>query len=135
MTPPGRLRVGCDLVALRDIEYSVTTFGDRFLAKIYTAAEIAYCAGRTPQLAARFAAKEAAIKAFAAPDQSFSPTELKIVSEHHVPTLVLHGTAAVLAQQQSWGQVAVSLSHTDCHAAAIVVVTPEEHDIAFSVNN
>lgn len=124
MTPAGRLRVGCDLVALADIEHSVATFGDRFLSKIYTAAEITYCAGRTPQLAARFAAKEAAIKAFADPDASYLPTEIEVVSEHHVPTLALHGAAAALARQQSWGQIAVSLSHTDCHAAAVVAVSP-----------
>ncbi|MGU3501250.1 holo-ACP synthase [Mycobacterium sp. C31M] len=135
MTPAGRLRVGCDLVALKDIEHSLTTFGERFLAKIYTPAEISYCAGRLPQLAARFAAKEAAIKAFAVPGHSFVPREIEIASVDHVPSLVLHGGAAELARRQWWDRPAVSLSHTDCHAAAVVVVAPTAHNAAIPGNH
>lgn len=119
------LRVGCDVVAVHDIEDSLTSFGDRFLSRIFTDREIAYCAGRAPQLAARFAAKEAVIKAFAAPDEPFSPTEIEIVPRGQVPTLALHGAMAALAHRQGWGEASVSLSHTDCHAMAVVVVTPD----------
>ena len=119
---PGRIRVGCDVVAVSDIEHSVSTFGDRFLTKIFSAGEVAHCAGRTHQLAARFAAKEAVIKAFAAPDEAFVPPEIEIVAVRGVPTLRLHGSAAALARRQGWDQWAVSLSHADCHATATVAV-------------
>lgn len=138
MSPPAStpwLRVGCDVVAVRDIENSLASFGGRFLNRIFTDSEIAYCAGRAPQLAARFAAKEAAIKAFATPDEPFVPTEIEIVSSGQAPTLALHGAVAALAHRQRWGEASVSLSHTDCHAMAVVVVTPDHCGESASDNN
>ena len=67
MTAVPVLRVGIDLVRVREIADSVATFGERYLARLYTTAERAYAesdAVRMPErLAARFAAKEATIKA------------------------------------------------------------------------
>ncbi|MCG7611343.1 MULTISPECIES: 4'-phosphopantetheinyl transferase superfamily protein [Mycobacterium] len=122
--PGHRVRVGCDVVALDDIANSLSSFGDRFLTRIYTADEVATCSGtnRLARLAARFAAKEAAIKAFAQPDSSFVPNEIEVVTSDHLPTLRFTGSAARLAAEQRWLQVSVSLTHADCHAAAVVVV-------------
>ena len=116
------------MVTLDDIANSLSTFGDRFLNRIYTAGEVATCAGpnRLARLAARFAAKEAAMKAFARPDAAFVPNEIEVVTLDHVPTLRLTGSAAQLASEQQWQQVSVSITHADCHAAAVVVaVCPE----------
>jgi hypothetical protein len=65
-----RVRVGCDVVAIEDVQDSLAAFGDRYLRKVFTASEINDCQGRNRvhRLAARFAAKEAVIKAFAEPD-------------------------------------------------------------------
>ncbi|KUH82707.1 MULTISPECIES: 4'-phosphopantetheinyl transferase superfamily protein [unclassified Mycobacterium] len=126
---PGHLiRVGCDVVALEEIENSLSSFGDRFLAKIYTAAEVATCAGsnRLARLAARFAAKEAAMKAFARPDAALSPLEMEVVLSGDLPTLRLSGSAAQLAVAQRWLQVSMSITHADCHAAAVVVAVCAE---------
>ena len=61
------LRVGIDLVQVSRIEESLARFGDRFLQRVFTSDEIAYATSATPhtasRLAARFAAKEATIKA------------------------------------------------------------------------
>lgn len=118
-----RIRVGCDVVTLEEIANSLSVFGDRFLAKIYTTDEIATCDGpnRLARLAARFAAKEAAMKAFARPDAAFVPLEIEVVTSHHLPTLRLTGSAAQLAAEQQWAQISVSMTHADCHAAAVVV--------------
>lgn len=118
-----RIRVGCDVVSLQDIANSLSLFGDRFLAKIYTAAEVATCDGpnRLARLAARFAAKEAAMKAFARPDTAFIPHEIEVVSSDHLPRLRLSGSAAQLAGAQHWKEVSLSITHADCHAAAVVV--------------
>lgn len=129
MIPPSinlashRVRVGCDLVELSDIEDSLAAFGTRFLRRMFTESELDDCAGGTQihRLAARFAAKEAAVKAFAAPELPFVPREIEVVSRQSVPTLQLSGSAAQLAADQGWTEVSVSLSHTDCHAAAVVV--------------
>ncbi|KHO18150.1 holo-ACP synthase [Mycolicibacterium setense] len=121
--PGHRIRVGCDVVALEEIENSLASFGERFLAKIYTADEVATCAGpnRLPRLAARFAAKEATMKAFARPDAAFLPLEIEVVAVDHLPTLRLAGSAAQLAAEQQWQEISLSITHAECHAAAVVV--------------
>lgn len=63
--------VGVDIVEIERIRNSVGTFGDAFLERVYTAEEIAYCMKRRdphPSLSARFAAKEAVIKAITTED-------------------------------------------------------------------
>jgi len=122
--PGYRVRIGCDVVALGDIEESLAAFGDRFLTRIYTPGELATCSGpnRLARLAARFAAKEATMKAFARPDAAFVPCEIEVVTVDFAPTLRLAGSAAQLATEQRWQQTSLSLTHADCHAAAVVVV-------------
>ena len=121
--PGYRIRTGCDVVALGDIEESIEAFGDRFLTRIFTPGELVACRGpnRLARLAARFAAKEAAIKAFARPDSAFIPREIEVVTADFIPVVQLTGSAARLAAEQRWHQVSVSLTHADCHAAAVVV--------------
>jgi holo-[acyl-carrier protein] synthase len=121
--PGQHVRVGCDVVGLDEIEYSVSTFGTRFLERIYTDDELAACAGprQLSRLAARFAAKEAAIKAFSRPDAAFVPREIEVVTAKPLVALRLSGSAAELAVAQHWRQISVSLTHADCHAAAVVV--------------
>lgn len=121
--PGHHVRIGCDVVSLDEIEYSLSTFGARFLAKIYTDDELAACAGpsRLSRLAARFAAKEAAIKAFSRPDTPFVPREIEVVTAKPLVTLRLSGSAAELAAAQHWRQLSLSLTHAECHAAAVVV--------------
>ncbi|MBX8687500.1 4'-phosphopantetheinyl transferase superfamily protein [Mycobacterium sp. 20091114027_K0903767] len=123
-----RIRVGCDVVAIEDIANSLSSFGDRFLARIYTDDEVATCDGpnRLARLAARFAAKEAAMKAFAQPDSAFAPPEIEVVTSDYVPKLRLSGSAAQLAAAQRWLEVSLSITHAECHAAAVVVAVCAE---------
>jgi holo-[acyl-carrier protein] synthase len=123
IVPSHRVRVGCDLVELTEVENSLATFGEKYLRRIFTASELEDCAGPTniARLAARFAAKEAAIKAFAVPESAFVPTEIEVVSSQSLPRLQLSGAAARLADFQGWSDVSLSLSHTGCHAAAVLV--------------
>ncbi|OKH80123.1 ACP synthase [Mycobacterium sp. ST-F2] len=122
--PDHHVRIGCDVVTLSEIEHSLSSFGSRFLHKIYTAHELDECGSqnRLPRLAARFAAKEAAIKAFSRPDAPFVPLEIEVATVRGVPTLRLSGRAAALASEQDWQQISVSMTHADCHAAAVVAV-------------
>ena len=57
-------RIGVDAVSVDRIALAVKRSGPGFLAKVYTAAELAYCAGNDERLAGRWAAKEAVIKCF-----------------------------------------------------------------------
>ena len=122
------MRVGCDVVALAEVEHSVSLFGDRYLRKVFSAGELEACTGanRIAHLAARFAAKEAVVKAFAAPDEPFAPPEIEVTSSGAVPQLRLNGATARLAARQGWLETTLSLSHADCHAMAVVVVVCTE---------
>ncbi len=53
------LRTGVDLIEIERVTQAITAHGDRFLGRVYTSAELAYCRGRRESLAARFAGKEA----------------------------------------------------------------------------
>jgi holo-[acyl-carrier protein] synthase len=121
-----RIRMGCDVMDVEDVQDSLAMFGDRYLRKVYTASEINDCQGhnRAQRLAARFAAKEAVIKAFAEPDMSFPLTEIEVIRDGSLPLplLRLSGTVAERAQQQGWLSSSLSLSHADCHAMAVVLV-------------
>ena len=121
--------VGIDLVRVSRIAESLEQFGDRFLARIFTADEIAYAASATAprvtheRLAARFAAKEAALKAFGLVDEGVSWRELEVVREPAgACALRLHGRARELAGQDS---AALSLSHEGDLATAVVVILRE----------
>ena len=117
-----RVRVGCDVVAIEDVQDSLAAFGDRYLHKVFTASEINDCQGpnRVHRLAARFAAKEAVIKAFAEPDMPFPLREIEVTRDG--PLLHLSGALAERAQHQGWLSSSLSLSHADCHAMAVVLV-------------
>ncbi len=119
-----RVRVGCDVVAIGDVQDSLAAFGDRYLRKVFTASEINDCQGlnRVHRLAARFAAKEAVIKAFAEPDMPFPWREIEVTRHGPLPLLRLSGTLAEQAQHQGWASSSLSLSHADCHAMAVVLV-------------
>lgn len=121
---PRHIRVGCDVVAISDVEASVSEFGDRYLRKVFTTGEIEDCRGadRIARLAARFAAKEAVIKAFLDPRMAFPLREIEVTKRHLLPTLRLSGSVARRARQQGWTSTSLSLSHADCHAMALLVV-------------
>ena len=88
-----RVRVGCDVVAIEEVQDSLAAFGDRYLRKVFTANEINDCQGRNRvhSLAARFAAKEAVIKAFAEPDMAFPLREIEVTRNGPLPLLRLSG--------------------------------------------
>jgi holo-[acyl-carrier protein] synthase len=129
MTLPGqvdghRVRIGCDVVPVEDVQNSLAAFGDGYLRKVFTADEINDCQGSNPAhgLAARFAAKEAVIKAFAQPDMAFPWREIEVTRDGPLPLLRLSGSLAERAQHQGWISSSLSLSHAECHAMAVVAV-------------
>lgn len=119
-----RVRVGCDVMDIAEVRNSLSEFGERYLRKVFTDRELEDCDGpqRVPKLAARFAAKEAVIKAFAAPELSFPLKEIEVTRDGPLPVLRLSGGLADRANDQGWLSTTVSLSHADCHAMAVVVV-------------
>ena len=115
--------VGIDLIEISRVAQTVERWGDRFLRRIYTEAELAYCRGRTPQLAARFAAKEAMMKALGTGRYGLSWREIEVVRRRGGrPTIQLQVRAARIAERLEVSHVALSITHSRDYAAASVVV-------------
>lgn len=88
------LSCGVDLIEVDRVAAVVARWGDRFLTRIFTAGEIAYCRGQVPELAVRFAAKEATSKALGTGIAGISWREMEVVPDRRgKPTMVLHGKA------------------------------------------
>ena len=121
---PG-LGVGMDMVVIDRIREALTRFGDRFVRRIFTEHEAAYAGENTAlqaeRLAARFAAKEAALKALAMADQGIAWQDMEVWRHPDGRCdLRLHGKAAAHAQGLGVRELALSLTHDGHHAAAIV---------------
>lgn len=120
------LGVGIDIVHNNRIRKSIEQHGDRFLDKIFTQTERAYCDARpesVPHYAARFAAKEAFIKAcgprLAPPAQVM--TNIEVVSDDRgCPSFQTLGATA-RAMQPGW-TVHLSLTHDKMVSAAVAVL-------------
>jgi holo-[acyl-carrier protein] synthase len=119
------LRTGIDLIEVTRIESSIARYGERFIRRVYTQGEIAYCAGRVTSLAARFAAKEAVSKLLGVGIQHHAGVdwlEIEVLSaENGDPSLRLYGKAERRARELGFQEIALSFSHTHDHAIAIVV--------------
>jgi holo-[acyl-carrier protein] synthase len=118
---------GIDLVEIRRIKRSIDRYGSRFLNRVYTGAEQAYCLRKrnsAESFAARFAAKEAAAKALGTGiSYGVNWLEFEVVREPSGrPSIKFHGRAAEIAARMGFSSVALSLTHTAELASASVVL-------------
>ena len=118
---------GIDLVEIARIQQSLDRFGQRFLNRVYTPAEQAYCMRKrnaAESLAARFAAKEAGAKALGTGiSRGVNWLEIEVTRETGGrPTLRFHGRAASIAQHLGATHAALSLTHTGDLAMASVLL-------------
>lgn len=124
---PPVLAVGVDLIEIPRVERALSRYGERFLRRVFTPAEVIYSRGRVPELATRFAAKEAVAKALGVGMRMLAPDgvewhEVEILGDWRGrPEVYLHGRAARRAAQLGLTQWAVSLSHEREYAIAFVV--------------
>lgn len=119
--------LGTDLAEIDRVEGSIARFGARFLERIYTAGERAYCERKkssAESYAARFAAKEAGAKALGTGiSHGVSWQEFEVVrAASGKPGLVLHGRAAELAAKLGVVRISLSLTHSRAMAMAVVVL-------------
>jgi holo-[acyl-carrier protein] synthase len=123
------LRVGLDLVAVADVEASLRgAHRARYLERVYTDAEVEDCRGPSgrvepERLAARFAAKEATIKALPGAGEEVRLTQIEVRREPDGNVAIaLTGRAAALLAEAGGGEIAVSLAHEAGFAAATVII-------------
>jgi holo-[acyl-carrier protein] synthase len=122
-----QIQVGIDVVSVREVARSLRRFGDRYIRRVFTPQEAAYCQAAAERVSAarfavRFAAKEAALKALR-PETPTGDWRSVEVWRHASGScdIVLHGQMAALAEQQGIEALSVSMSHHAGHATAVVV--------------
>src|ERR1700726_349913 len=125
---PMILGTGIDMVEIERVARSIERYGSRFLERVFTAGEIAYCQRKrknaAESFAARFAAKEAGAKALGTGiSRGVSWKEFEVRREEGGrPTLHLSGRAAELAEAMGVKRIQLSLTHSRELAMAVVVV-------------
>jgi holo-[acyl-carrier protein] synthase len=119
--------IGVDLCEVDRIEAAIGRFGERFLTRLYTPAERAYCESkpnRMERFAGRFAAKEAAMKAIGtgwSRGVSWRDFEVSRLRSGQ-PVIVFHGAAQRIAAQLGVTRALVSITHTRGMAMAEVLL-------------
>jgi holo-[acyl-carrier protein] synthase len=119
--------IGSDLVEISRIAASIERFGDRFLARVFTPAEIAFCRRKrnaAESFAARFAAKEAGAKALGTGiSHGIAWPEIEVKRQPgEKPTLHWSGRAAARAALLGVRHTEISLTHSRDLAMAVVIV-------------
>lgn len=118
---------GVDIAEVHRIRESIERFGDRFLHRIYTEGEISYCqrrANRFESYAARFAAKEAGMKALGTGwSRGIRWRDIEVVRpKGQRPTIQFHGEAAIISSKLGTKNIALSITHTSEQALAHVIL-------------
>lgn len=118
---------GIDIAEVPRIAHSIERFGDRFIRRIFTEGEIRYCdakANRVERYAARFAAKEAAMKALGTGwNHGVRWRDIEVARKPGSrPTILFHGVAAQFAKRLGATNIALSLTHTEDQAFAQVIL-------------
>src|SRR6266576_786509 len=118
---------GIDIAEVPRVAKAVARFGDRFVRRVFTDGEIRYCeskANRVERYAARFAAKEAGMKALGTGwNHGVRWRDIEVARKPGGrPTLLLHGKAAEFAGQLGATNIALSITHTAEQAMAQVIL-------------
>jgi len=118
---------GIDIIEVPRVAAAIERFGDRFLRRIYTPGEIKYCQSKrnaVERFAARFAAKEAALKAIGTGlRKGVAWIQVEVRREPSGrPTLNFSGAAAAHANALGMKRVSLSISHTAQLAIAKVIL-------------
>ena len=121
------LTTGVDIIEIPRIKQTFDRYGERFLKRVFTPDEIAYCRGRAPNLAGRFAAKEATMKALGTGGRGVSWKDIEVIrAESGAPSVKLHGRAKARAERLQVVEISLSISHSREFAVAFVVAQRED---------
>ena len=114
--------VGVDIIEIERVGATLSRFGERFLTRVYSDVEAAFCRGRVSELAARFAAKEAVMKALGTGARGVTWREIEVLPNRRgKPLVYLYGRARERAERIGLSGIDVSMSHSREYAVAFVV--------------
>jgi holo-[acyl-carrier protein] synthase len=110
------------MLAISRVRGVLERYHDRFLRRVYTPEEVAFCRGRAPELAARFAAKEAVMKALGTGARGVAWRDVEVLPNRRgKPLVYLYGGARERAERIGLRALDVSLSHEGDFAVAAVI--------------
>ena len=126
--------VGIDLVQISRMRMVIARWQERFLQRVFTDGEIAYCRARrdpVPHFAARFAAKEAGLKALGTGLRlGIHWRELEVVRERgQAPSLVLRGRSHEISRQRGGSRMLLALTHEGDYAMAQALLVGDERGV------
>lgn len=125
----GPVEVGIDIIEIERIASVLNRFGERFLKRVFTPAERERYGQRPSELAARFAAKEATMKALGTGIRGVRWRDIETLPNRRgKPILVLHDTARRRAELLGLSHWTVSLTHSRTEAMAIVIGSQIQQD-------
>jgi phosphopantethiene--protein transferase domain len=117
---------GTDIIETKRVKDAVKKWGDAFLQRVFTQKEIAYSMKHRfyfEPLAARFAAKEAVLKAFGDGISGANLKDIEIINDPSGrPVVTLKGKMKKLGQHQRVNAISVSMSHTRNYAQAMAII-------------
>jgi holo-[acyl-carrier protein] synthase len=114
--------IGTDIIEIARIREAVNRWGESFLYRVFTEYEVRQYSKSISSLAARFAGKEAVIKALGTANKGISWREIEILSQPDgKPIVSLHGKAHHHASSLGLKELSISLSHSKENAIAFVV--------------
>ncbi len=114
--------IGIDIIEIARLKKAIARQGEDFLKRIYTDSELKLYRWKLPSLAARFAAKEAVIKALGKPTAGAKLKDIEILADDKGKPLVnLYSEAQNQAKALGLNEIAVSLSHSKEYAIAIAI--------------
>lgn len=118
---PG-IAIGVDIIEIDRIEEAALSWQGSFLKRVYTEAELESSGNKPSSLAARFAAKEAVMKALGTGARGLGWKDIEVLSNSDgAPFVRLHGRAYDKAKEIGMSQFAISMSHSKHYAIAMVV--------------
>ena len=121
--------VGIDTIEIPRVRRVLERHGERFLKRVYTPEEVAFCRGRVPELAARFAAKEAVMKALGTGVRGIGWREIEVLPDGRgKPLVYLYGNARERAKEMGLEGIDISMSHERQYAVATVVAFRDEEE-------
>ena len=118
---------GIDIIEIDRIQNVLSRYGNRFLNKIFTPDEIQYCRGRSPNLAGRFAAKEATMKALKPGTRGVSWKDIEVIrASNGAPSIKLYNRALARSESLGVSSLSISFSHSRDYAVASVIASSKE---------
>ena len=121
------LRTGMDIIEVYRVDEAILSHGERFLERVYTESELVEANGRTSSLAARFAAKEAVMKALGTGIRGVGWRDIEVTRKRGgAPQITLHNRGSARAARMGMTQIAISISHSREYAVVSAVMSVDE---------